>query len=140
MMIELERFLPYRLNRLASKISARTRREYRKLYDLTVPEWRVLAALAAKDAMTATAIGEYGFMHKTKVSRAIAALEARRWLKRSVKDANRREEFISLTTHGEQAFAEISTALKAFENQILEKLEYSQDDLLGMIAKIEKAL
>jgi DNA-binding MarR family transcriptional regulator len=41
----LENFLPYRLNCLASAVSRDFKAVYGRHYDLTVPEWRVLATL-----------------------------------------------------------------------------------------------
>jgi len=39
--------------------------------------------LGQRGTMTATALGEQSAMHKTKVSRAVAELERRRWLVRT---------------------------------------------------------
>ena len=75
--LALEHFLPYRLNRLSSAVSQQFRAVYGPHHDLTVPEWRVLATLAQFGTMTAKAIGRHSSMHKTKVSRAVRALEER---------------------------------------------------------------
>lgn len=86
--LTLENFLPYRLNRIGAAVSRDFRTVYGPEHDLTVPEWRVLATLGEFDEMGAKAIGAHSSMHKTKVSRAVRALEERRWLKRreSVED------------------------------------------------------
>ena len=47
-------------------------------------------------------------MHKTKVSRAVRALEARRWLKRSVDERDRRTEHLELTTLGRRSYEELA--------------------------------
>ncbi len=78
--LELEMFLPYRLNRLADAVSREFSKIYRDRYGLTRPQWRTLAGLGQHGTMTATAIGEQSAMHKTKVSRAVAELERRKWL------------------------------------------------------------
>ena len=75
--LALESFLPYRLNRLADAVSREFSRIYRDRYGLTRPEWRLLATLGQYGTMTATAVGAHSAMHKTKVSRAVAALEKR---------------------------------------------------------------
>ena len=41
-------------------------------------------------------------MHKTKVSRAVSSLNARRWLTRRRDTADRRLEKLNLTARGEQ--------------------------------------
>jgi DNA-binding MarR family transcriptional regulator len=76
--LQLEAFLPYRLNRLAAAVSQEFRSVYGPHHDLTIPEWRVLATLGQFEAMSAKAIGRHSAMHKTKVSRAVRALEERR--------------------------------------------------------------
>ena len=48
--IELERFLPYRLSVLSNIVSGAIAAAYRKPFDLTIPEWRVLAVLARDPA------------------------------------------------------------------------------------------
>ncbi|WP_324617453.1 MarR family winged helix-turn-helix transcriptional regulator [Microvirga alba] len=73
--LELEKFLPYRLNRIASVVSRGFRAVYGRHHDLTIPEWRVLATLGQFEEMSAREIGLHSSMHKTKVSRAVRALE-----------------------------------------------------------------
>jgi DNA-binding MarR family transcriptional regulator len=56
-------------------------------------------------------------MHKTKVSRAVRALEERRWLKR-----RESEEILSLTVHGRRVYKDIVPKVLAFEHRILREL------------------
>lgn len=139
-MLKLETFLPYRLNRLTARVSERTRAVYRRYHDLTVPEWRVLASLFEHERMTAREIGLYSAMHKTKVSRAVRALEQRRWLRRETNMANRREEFLWLTSQGRQAFSEMAPALQMFENALMERTGHSRADILAILDAIEQAV
>jgi hypothetical protein len=44
--LDLDRFLPYRLNVLASRVSADLARVYEHRFGISIPEWRVLAHLA----------------------------------------------------------------------------------------------
>lgn len=120
--LSLETFLPYRLNRLADAVSREFQRIYKDRYGLTRPEWRALATLGQNGVMTATAIGEHSAMHKTKVSRAVAELERRKWLTRTVDDNDRRVELLSLTRTGERTYRELVPLAKAFEDALLAKL------------------
>jgi DNA-binding MarR family transcriptional regulator len=133
----LETFLPYRLNRLASTVSRDFRAVYGRHYDLTVPEWRVLATLGEFEEMGATAIGVHSAMHKTKVSRAVRALEKRRWLKRPEVPEDRREEILSLTKPGKEAYAEIVPRALAFERGLLEGLGADAEALLEALERLE---
>lgn len=135
--LALEHFLPYRLNRLSSAVSQQFRAVYGPHYDLTVPEWRVLATLAQFGSMTAKAIGQHSSMHKTKVSRAVRALEERRWLTRRACEQDRREENLSLTAPGLHAYGEIVPRALAFEASILAALGSHADSLLEALALME---
>ncbi len=105
---DLETFLPFRLNRAAEFIALRFAATYKAEYGLTRPEWRTLAALGSSGRMTATAVGTHSTMHKTKVSRAVFALEERRWLKRTQDDDDRRVEHLELTAAGQNAYRELT--------------------------------
>lgn len=120
--LELERFLPYRLNRLADDVSRRFQRIYKDRYGLTRPEWRLLATLGQYGTMTATGVGQHSAMHKTKVSRAVAALEKRRWLIRSADAEDRRLEHLALTPSGHAAYRELVPLARAFEAELLRGL------------------
>ena len=117
--LELDGFLPYRLNRLAHAISRDLQAAYARRHQLTVPEWRTIATLGQFGGLTATAIGRHSAMHKTKVSRAVAALEARRWVARTVNDADRREATVRLTPAGEVAYRDLSGIALAFADRLL---------------------
>jgi DNA-binding MarR family transcriptional regulator len=119
--LALEQFLPYRLNRLADAISRDFARIYRDRYGLTRPEWRLLATLGQYGNMTATAIGRHSAMHKTKVSRAVSALEKRRWIARAADEADRRVEHLKLTKAGEEAYRALVPLMLGFEARMLER-------------------
>lgn len=137
----LEDFLPYRLNRLGMAVSKQLQAVYKGKLELTVPEWRVLATLAQYDGITAKTLGTHSSMHKTKVSRAVDALEQRRWLLRTANTQDRREAFLSLTKQGLNAYASVLPDLKIFENNILARLGTDQSaEVLRALAILENAL
>jgi DNA-binding MarR family transcriptional regulator len=138
--LELERFLPYRLNRISTAVSQEFRSVYGPHHDLTIPEWRVLATLGQFDKMGAKAIGCHSSMHKTKVSRAVGALEERRWLKRCENQEDRREEILSLTARGRKAYLEILPRAVAFEQHILGDLGPGAPSFLAALDRLEKIL
>ena len=139
--LELESFLPYRLNRLAEAVSREFSKIYRDRFGLTRPEWRTLATLGEFGTITATAIGEHSSMHKTKVSRAVAELERRKWLTRTADAADRRVEHLALTKAGRGAYLELVPLAKAFERRLSERLTEEQErGLLAGLTAMEQAL
>jgi DNA-binding MarR family transcriptional regulator len=135
--LALEEFLPYRLNRLSAAVSQAFRAVYGPHHDLTVPEWRVLATLGQFETMSAKEIGAHSAMHKTKVSRAVRALEERRWLARRESPDDRREEILRLTPLGRKTYGEIIPRALAFEARILETLGPDADRLLKALRHLE---
>ncbi len=119
---QLERFLPFRLNQAAEWVGLGFSGAYRKAFGMTRPEWRVLAGLGAYGHMTATELGRNATMHKTKVSRAVRALEERRWLKRRDDVADRRIEHLELTREGRRAYERIAGEALAYEQKLIELL------------------
>jgi len=136
--LQLETFLPYRLNRIAAAISQDFRSVYGPHHDLTIPEWRVLATLGQFEAMSAKAIGQHSAMHKTKVSRAVRALEERRWLRRRPSEEDRREEILTLTVLGQKTYRDIVPKALAFERHILSELGPDGESVLTALRRLEK--
>lgn len=116
--LELEKFLPYRLNVAAEAVSRALSRLYAERHGIGIPEWRVVATLGQYARMTAKEIGAHSRMHKTKVSRAVAALEDKDLVRREPNEDDRREEFVTLTPRGRQAYDDLAPRALAFEQAL----------------------
>ena len=138
--LKLEKFLPYRLNRISAAVSQEFRSVYGPHHDLTIPEWRVLATLGQFEELSAKAIRAHSSMHKTKVSRAVRALADRRWLKRRGNKEDRREEILALTPLGRKTYVEIVPRAVAFEKRILAELGPDAAALFSALDRIEQIL
>ncbi len=112
---DLEGFLPYALNRAAEATALGFQRKYRDGYGMLRTEWRVLFHLGRYGAMTARGICDRAGLHKTKVSRAVAALEAKGFLARRTEAADRRQEALSLTARGRAAYDDLALEARAFD-------------------------
>jgi DNA-binding MarR family transcriptional regulator len=117
--IQLEGFLPHRLNVLSSLVSQALTQVYSK-YGIGIPEWRVLVSLGQFGVMTGKAIGARTHMHKTKVSRAVAQLEARRYVTRKANREDLREAFLSLTPAGRAVYEELAPRAHEFTRKLSE--------------------
>ena len=107
------------LNVLSSLVSQALTRVYGQ-YGIGIPEWRVLVSLGQFGVMTGKAIGARTHMHKTKVSRAVAQLEARKFLTRRANRADLREAFLSLTPAGRAVYEELAPRALEFTNRLSE--------------------
>jgi DNA-binding MarR family transcriptional regulator len=121
--LKLEAFLPYRLNVVASLVSQALSRIYVDRYGLGVPEWRILVTLGEFEAMTAKAVGAHSHMHKTKVSRAVSALERRKLIVRRENRADRREAFLSLTPAGRAIYHDLAPGALDFADRLFDVID-----------------
>lgn len=127
MSFDLDSFLAYRLDRISEAVSRHFQPVYRDQYGMTRPEWKVLAHLGEEEeTLTAREIVRRTGLHKTKVSRAVSALEKRRWLERRRDEADRRIEHLALTARGRGEYDKLVGILKTREAELLGRLDESQ--------------
>jgi DNA-binding MarR family transcriptional regulator len=119
-LLKLEDFLPHKLNVLSSLVSQALTRVYGQRYGIGIPEWRVLVTLGQYGVMTGKAVGAHTHMHKTKVSRAVAQLEQRKFVSRRANRADLREAFLSLTPSGRAIYDEAAPIALDFTNRLSE--------------------
>src|SRR5579862_472382 len=96
----LEDYLPYRLAVAANRVTRLCARRYSETYGLSIPEWRVLAAVGRFGVLSPSAVGEHTTMDKVKVSRAAASLVARGLLKQTQDPNDGRGRLLRLTRRG----------------------------------------
>jgi DNA-binding MarR family transcriptional regulator len=119
---DLTEFVPYLLNQAAEEASLAFQRVYKDRYGMLRTEWRVLFHLGRYGAMTATEVGRRAKVHKTKISRAVRALEARRFLRREGLEGDRRAEMLSLTAAGRAAFDDLGAIADRHNRDLLARL------------------
>jgi len=140
--LDLFRFVPFRLNRLAAEVSAALAGEYCERYGLDIPEWRVLATLGFRnEACSAQYIAYCTRTHKSTISRAVTALLTRQLVERVENEDDRREYRLRLTRKGKTLYEELIPRLLRKEQDILSCLSaQEQKDFAIMLGKIEQSL
>ena len=123
---QLEDFMPYLLNQAAEMTSLEFQKNYRVKYGMLRTEWRVLFHLGRYGPLTAKSICDRANIHKTKVSRAVAALESRRYIKRERMEHDRRHEVLSLTKAGSVVFDDLSREAEQYNAKLMQP--FSQED------------
>ena len=140
--LDLFRFVPFRLNRLASEVSSALAAEYGERYGLDIPEWRVLATLGfRKDACSAQYVAECTRTHKSTISRAVTALMKRQIVERVENENDRREFRLRLTRKGRALYEELFPRLQQREQEILAGLSAQERrDFALLLGKLEASL
>ena len=140
--LDLFRFVPFRLNRLAAEVSNALSGEYQARYGLDIPEWRVLATLGFRnDACSAQYISDCTRTHKSTISRAVTALMERQIVERVENAEDRREFRLRLTRKGRALYEELIPRLLRKEQDILSCLSASErKQFAALLGKIEKGL
>jgi DNA-binding MarR family transcriptional regulator len=140
--LDLFKFVPFRLNRLAAEVSAALSGEYQARYGLDIPEWRVLATLGFRnDACSAQYISHCTRTHKSTISRAVTALMQRQLVERVENADDRREFRLRMTRKGRALYEELIPRLKRKEQEILSCLTAQERKEFGLaLGKIEKSL
>ncbi|MFL6817809.1 MAG: MarR family winged helix-turn-helix transcriptional regulator [Bradyrhizobium sp.] len=140
--MDLFKFAPFRLNRLAAEVSSALSSEYRERYGLDIPEWRVLATLGFRnEACSAQYIAHCTRTHKSTISRAVTALMDRQLVERVENADDRRAFQLRLTRKGTALYQKLIPRLLRREQEILSCLsEQDRRNFARVLGKIEQSL
>jgi DNA-binding MarR family transcriptional regulator len=140
--LDLFKFVPFRLNRLAAEVSAALAVEYQDRHGLDIPAWRVLATLGFRnDACSAQFISQCTRTHKSTISRAVTALLHEGLIERVENEADRREFRLQLTGRGRALYEELFPRLLRREDEILACLSAPERrQLSALLGKLEQSL
>ncbi|CUH64217.1 MAG: MarR family transcriptional regulator [Pseudomonadota bacterium] len=133
---DLQNFLPYLLNQAAEESSLAFQKVYKDRYGMLRTEWRVLFHLGIYGRMSAKEIGQRSKMHKTKISRAVARLEERRFLTRQASEEDRRLEYLQLTQQGQAAYRDLLEVAERYDSQLTAAL--TPEEVVGLRALLRK--
>lgn len=127
---DLRQFLPYLLNHAAEAVSLEFQRTYKERYGMLRTEWRVLFHLGQHGDMTARQICDMARLHKTKVSRSVAALERKRFLTRQELAKDRRHSVMTLTRQGRLVFQDLAREARLFDARLRAEMTAEESDVL----------
>ena len=131
--LDLKAFLPYRLSIVTNRISASFARLYSEKFNLSIPEWRVMAVLGQQPGLSADEVCGETEMDKVPVSRAVTKLLDKGLLSREFSGKDRRRSILSLSESGYGMYAQIVPLALSYEEELKAVLtadEQSQLDVL----------
>ncbi|GAA6210084.1 MarR family transcriptional regulator [Cognatishimia sp. WU-CL00825] len=115
-------FLPYLMTQSADALSLEFQPAYKDRYGMLRTEWRVLFHVGRYKDITAKEICDRARLHKTKVSRAVTALEQKNLLARAERQEDRRHASLTLTAEGQAVFRDLTQEARAFNEKIKTQL------------------
>jgi DNA-binding MarR family transcriptional regulator len=137
-LLVLEQFLPYRLSVLSNIVSSRIAKSYDERFQLTIPEWRVMAVLGRFPGLTAAEVTERTAMDKVQVSRAVARLQKTYRIEQRAVEGDRRARHLFLTDEGLEVYSEIVPLARDYEQRFIAGLNAGErvqlDRLLDKLA------
>jgi DNA-binding MarR family transcriptional regulator len=136
--LKLEDFLPYRLSVLSNTISTTVAHAYAERFDVSIPEWRVIAILGRFAGLSAVEVAERTMLDKVAVSRAVTKLIKKGRIDREFADADKRRSILNLSEDGKRLHDDIAALALAFERDLLEGL--SDDELAQFNIIMERLL
>lgn len=134
--LRLENFLPYRLSVLSNTVSGAIAAAYFAHFGLTIPEWRVMAVLAANPGLSAAEVTARTAMDKVAVSRAVATLIAAGRLRRTTVKSDRRRTHLQLTPAGTRVYAQVVPMALDYERHLVEPLSKKDRAALDRLLRV----
>tara|TARA_B100000780_G_scaffold90443_1_gene62514 strand:- start:3885 stop:4367 length:483 start_codon:yes stop_codon:yes gene_type:complete len=117
--LQLERYLPYRLSILSNRISALISETYSAKFALSITEWRIMAVLGEYPGVSADEVSLKTQIEKSILSRAISKLLHRKLLERAFDPADKRRSMLRLTETGLSVYDELVPISYDYEQQLL---------------------
>jgi DNA-binding MarR family transcriptional regulator len=137
--LKLQEFLPYRLSVLSNRISRAIADRYEEQFQISLPEWRVIAVLGESTKVSAGFVAEKTAMDKVAVSRAVNKLIESGLLIRQFSNEDKRRSVLSLSDQGSRIYSEVAPLALDYENRLIEQLSGDDQLLLDqLLEKLEK--
>ncbi len=129
----LSNFLPYRLSVLSNRISRSIADGYEERFQLSLPEWRVMAVLGQEPNLSAGQVADRTAMDKVAVSRAVNKLLESGRLERHFADEDRRRSVLALSKTGKDIYRDVKPIALGYESKLLEHFSESEKSQLNTL-------
>lgn len=143
-LIELETFLPYRIAVLANVMGAAIASAYVERFNLTIPEWRVIAVLTRYPGLSAREVAQKSHMDAVAVSRAVNRLLRAGRLRRAIARDDRRRSVLQVSEAGAMVYREVAPMALEFERSLIDALPAPEraafDQAIGVLIQRAESL
>lgn len=131
-----------RLLRAPRAIESELRERLRVAFDVTLPQFDVMAALARKDGgMTMTELSRFLMVSNGNVTGIVDRLVAERMVTRAANVADRRATVVRLTPRGKSHFAAMASEHEAWVDELLGGFNRKEvETMIGLLGGFAAAL
>ncbi len=134
--IDLERFLPYRLAVLANVLGSAIATSYEDRFNISIPEWRIIAVLTRYPGLSAREVAEKTSMDAVAVSRAVSKLLKAGRIRRGVAADDRRRSVLHVSSTGAVVYREVAPVALEYERILLESLSPPERSALDHLLRV----
>ena len=120
--LRLEQFITYRLTALSNMLNRQMERFLNQRFDISLPDWRVLANLGHFQDMSVRDLAARSRMDKALVSRAVARLVKRGFVSSRPDTRDGRLVVLALTESGREMYEAIMPLARKRQRRLLECL------------------
>lgn len=125
-----------RLLRASRGVEAELRERLRVTYDMTLPQFDVLAALARRDdGITMTELSRYLMVSNGNVTGIVDRLVQSGWVERSTAPGDRRATVVRLTEKGKADFRAMATVHETWVDELLS--HFNRAEVGEMIGRLD---
>ena len=124
--LQLLKFVPFRLNRLAAEVSTKLAEVYSDRFGIDIVEWRILITLAAHETCSAQFIVNCTRTHKSRISRGVSRMIGLKLVARSESKGDRRETLLRLTPKGKALHQKLVPVVLEQERKMMECLNENE--------------
>ena len=136
--LNLHKFMPYRVNRMAHNISSDLATIYEERFGVTKEQWRTILLIGQYETLTAKQVAELTYMDKVKISRAVNRLADIGYIHREPSTTDKRAVVLSLTQAGIDLYEQITPLMQEWEEQMLQRLTLEErQQLFSIIDKLD---
>jgi DNA-binding MarR family transcriptional regulator len=139
--LQLLKFVPFRLNRLAAEVSNKLAEVYSDRFGIDIVEWRILITLAAHESCSAQFIVNCTRTHKSRISRGVSRMLELKLVARTESKGDRRQTLLRLTAKGKALHQQLVPVVLAQERKIMECLDEAEFSAFTQaMDKLERSL
>jgi DNA-binding MarR family transcriptional regulator len=130
----LETYVPYKLYIAAAAVAHLIASTYAREFDLSLPEWRIVAALGARGELSQQAAADLVLLDKMTASRACTRLEANGLLIKRKDPVDARVLLIRFTPKGRRFYDRLVPFARDMERKLFGQFDEAQ------VAQLEQML